>query len=144
VLPEVAETDPGYSTNGDYVFAQFAAYEMLQEHLLSAISRLDGEAMLPVNGQAGKKWFDWKGEVINLVELGYGLFLSRQTSAGLQELFNWLEESFGVEIGIPANRFREIKRRKRLSRTRFTEAVRDALIAYMDKDDLYDPDKDRD
>lgn len=141
VLPEVPELDPAFSTNGDYLFAQFTAYELLQDHLLSEIRLLDGAVPVAVNVPSGKKWFDWKGEVINMVELGYGLFLSRQTNAGLQEIFDWLEESFGVEIGIPANRFREIKRRKRLSRTRFTEAIRDALIAYMDKEDVYDPDE---
>jgi len=132
------EHDDEFGTAGDALFASFMAYELLQEYVLGELKKLDevsaaGAAVLG----APKKWFDWSGEMINLVELGYGLYLSKQIGdgkAGLQEIFNWLESSFGVEVGIPANRFREIKRRKRLSRTHYTELIRDALIAYMEED----------
>jgi hypothetical protein len=137
LLPEVMDHDPDFGTAGDGLFASFMAYELLQEYILGELKVLDelSAAGVPVLG--GKKWFDWSGEMINLVELGYGLYLSKQIGdgkAGLQEIFNWLESSFGVEVGIPANRFREIKRRKRLSRTHYTELMRNALIAYMEED----------
>ena len=120
--------------SGGELFAQFLAYEQLQDYVLAELKKLDQQnpAGAPVIG--GKKWFDWTGEVINLVELGYGIYLSRQVKAGLQEIFDWLEESFGVEIGIPANYFRDIKRRKRLSRTKYTELMQSALIEYMEQD----------
>jgi hypothetical protein len=138
LLPEVIDHDAEFGTAGDRLFASFMAYELLQEYILGELKKLDelsaiGAPALGLN----KKWFDWSGEMINLVELGYGLYLSKQIGdgkAGLQEIFNWLESSFGVEVGIPANRFREIKRRKRLSRTHYTELIRDALIAYMEED----------
>ncbi|KQC02041.1 RteC domain-containing protein [Pedobacter sp. Hv1] len=139
-LSEIPELDPDFSTNGDYLFAQFIAYELLQEYILEAIKSLDnevtGNVTLPLN--RGKKWFDWTGEIVNLVELGYAIYLSKQVNdekASLADIFRWLEESFGVEIGIPANRFREIKRRKRLSRTHFLEIMQRAMISYMEEDD---------
>ena len=142
LLPEVPELDPDFSTGGDYLLAQFMAFEQLQDHIVEELRALE-----PTVGNGGassvvelKKWFDWTGDIINLVELGYAIFLSRQLNGGkarLSEIFRFLEVVFGVEIGIPANRFREIKRRKRLSRTHFTDGLREALIAYMDADDAF-------
>ncbi len=119
------------------------AYEDLRDYILGELAALDGEVKANVV-IAGKARFEWSGEVINLVELGYGIWLSGQlgSKAGLGEIFPWLEESFGVDIGIPANRFREIKRRKRLSRTRFMDFCKDRLLAYMDEDDAYRPEAD--
>lgn len=139
-LSEIPELDPDFSTSGDYLFAQFIAYEFLQEYILEALKGLDkevtGNVAVPLN--KSKKWFDWTGEIINLVELGYSIYLSKQVNdekVSLADIFRWLEESFGVEIGIPANRFREIKRRKRLSRTHFLEIMQRAMISYMEDDD---------
>nr|WP_121271728.1 RteC domain-containing protein [Pedobacter schmidteae] len=137
LLPEFWELDPEFSTPGDYLFSKFIAYEGLREFILGEIRVLEVRAASAgVGVAADKKWFDWTGEVINLVELGYAIYLSRQLGkASLTEIFHWLEVSFGVEIGIPANRFREIKRRKRLSRTHFLDQMRKSLLDYMDKDD---------
>jgi len=131
LLGAVPVCDCRVTTPGSELFALFTAQESLQAYLIGELKKLD-----EVSGAAPvkRKWFDWTGELINLVELGYGIFLSRQVKAGLQEIFNWLEESFGVEIGIPANRFREIKRRKRLSRTQYTELMQRSLIDYMEQD----------
>jgi hypothetical protein len=141
--------DVRYSTSGDYLFGKFMAYESLRDYILAELAKLDGSVALGLPGVAGargpgvgKKWFDWTGEVINVVELGYGLWLSGQIGsgkAGLAEIFRWLEESFGLDIGIPANRFREIKRRKRLSRTHFMDLCKSVLTDYMDEDDAFVP-----
>jgi len=135
------DADPLYSTGMDYLWAKFIAFSRLREEILSEL----GGMVLPVqvNTAAGfqmKKRFDWTGEVINLVEMGYAIWLTGQLNegkAGLQDIFRWLEESFGVEIGIPANRFREIRRRKRLSRTHFIEQCQSRLLEYMDEDDAW-------
>lgn len=141
LLPEVAELDPEFSTGGDYLFAKFMAYESLQDFIVGELALLDAADSGTV-GMSGpgvsQKWFDWTGELINLVELGYAIYLSRQLNkekASLGEIFRWLEVSFGVEIGIPANRFREIKRRKRMSRTHFMDYMREVLLKYMEDEE---------
>jgi len=139
--------DPVFSTAGDYLFAKFLALGRLREEILGELALLGGGAGMGVGGAAAdagvaERRLEWTGEVINLVELGYGLWLSGQLNggkAGLLEIFRWLEGCFGLEIGIPANRFREIRRRKRLSRTHFMELCRERLVAYMDEDDVYRP-----
>lgn len=138
VFMELPEVDTEFCTGGDYLFAKFIAYELLQEYILEQLAKLDSKdrVLMPVI-DSGKKWFDWTGEVVNLVELGYALYAAKQIGDGktsLAEIFRWLEESFGVEIGIPANRFREIKRRKRISRTHFLALLTSDLLNYMNGD----------
>lgn len=138
VFIELPELDTEFCTGGDYLFAKFIAYELLQEYILEQLAKLDNKdrGLMPVIDNA-KKWFDWTGEVVNLVELGYALYAAKQIGDGktpLAEIFRWMEESFGVEIGIPANRFREIKRRKRISRTHFLELLTSDLLNYMNGD----------
>jgi hypothetical protein len=139
LLPEFWELDPEFSTCGDYLFSKFIAYEGLRDFILGELRVLEVRVVSAGVGLvADKKWFDWTGEVINLVELGYAIYLSRQLGkdkASLTEIFRWLEVSFGLEIGIPANRFREIKRRKRLSRTHFLDQMRQVLLDYMNDED---------
>ncbi|WP_158280700.1 RteC domain-containing protein [Pararcticibacter amylolyticus] len=136
-IPEVPELDPGFSTAGDYLFAKFIAYELLQEFILEQLKELDRPApVLAVSAGASLKTFRWTGDSINLVELGYALYLTKQLNdgkAGLTEIFRWLEEAFGLEIGIPANRLREIKNRKRLSKLKYLDSMQEMLMEYIDK-----------
>ncbi|MGM9475253.1 RteC domain-containing protein [Pedobacter sp. GSP4] len=141
LLQELPVLDGEFDTAGDYFFAKFMAYEDLRDYILERLNELDARQE-PAALATGPARFEWSGEVINLVELGYGIWLSGQLGkgTGLGEIFLWLEQTFGVDIGIPANRFREIKRRKRLSRTRFFDLCKDRLTEYMDQDDAYRPD----
>jgi hypothetical protein len=137
---EAGDFDPDFATAGDTLFARFMAFEMLQDYIMGLLKELDeaqGSGERSAGRKAGLKRFDWSGEVINLVELGYGLYLSKQIGGGkvtLQEIFRWLEESFGLVIENPAMRFRDVKRRKRLSRTHFIDLLRDVLTRYMDEE----------
>ncbi len=137
IIAEVPELDPGFSTAGDYLFSKFIAYELLQELILEELKKLDRPAV-PVAVMSGStvKSFSWTGDSINLVELGYALYLSKQLNggkAGLTEIFRWLGELLGVEIGIPANRLREIKKRKRLDKVKFLALMQELLSDYIEK-----------
>ena len=141
LLPEVPEPDPVFATSADYLFSKFMALDRQQEWLVTEIALLE-----PEGATAAKKArsLRWTGESINLVELGYGLYESGQFKdgkAGVGEIFSWLEENLSVSIGIPARRFVEISRRKRLSRTKFLDALRDAVNKKADEGDAYVPGK---
>jgi hypothetical protein len=153
LLHDVPELDPEYSTNGDYLFSKFIAYELLQEYILNELAAMDSPAgglaanglmNAGVNGTfSGGQRFEWTGELINVVELGYGIYISKQLNGGkatLAEIFRWLNDSFGLKIVNPANKLAEIKRRKRISRTHFFDFLQAAFIAYLDEDDAFDPD----
>lgn len=139
-VPEVPELDPTFCTSGDYLFAKFIAYESLQEFISGQLEALAISVPLGVTA-VPTKVMDWSGELINLVELGYALYVSGQIGggkAGLGEIFRWLENSFGVEIGIPANRFREIKRRKRMEKLHFIHLMQEMLTDYIDRSEGLD------
>jgi hypothetical protein len=144
MIPEFGEPDPEFSTCGDYLFAKFKAYEELQDYILEQIrlGTLASQLTLP-NGYQSKP-LHWTGESINLVELGYGLLDSGQLNngqAGVNDIFKWLEEHLNVSIGIPARRFVEIKRRKRLSRTRFLDNMRESVNKKAEEDEQFNPEK---
>ena len=144
LIPEFGEPDPKFSTCGDHLFAKFIAYEKLQEYILEQLrlGTLASQLTLPNTYQS--KALHWTGESINLVELGYGLLDSRQLNngqAGVNDIFKWLEDHFNVSIGIPARRFVEIKRRKRLSRTRFLDNLRDSVNKKIEEDEEFNPEK---
>jgi hypothetical protein len=139
VLLELPDIDPDFSTCGEYLFALFSAYELLQEYILEEMKGLEkvGLGTPPVASGPIKKYFEYTGDLINMVELGYGLWVGKQFNNGkasLVEIFRWLEETLDIELGVPSNRFREIKRRKRLSRTHFMDLCRRELLNYMDNE----------
>lgn len=143
VLLELPEVDPDFGTCGEYLFALFSAYESLQEYILEELKGLEKVTMTGSlsGGISVKKYFEYTGELINMVELAYGLWISGQFNYGkasLVEIFRWLEETLGIELGVPSNRFREIKRRKRLSRTHFMDLCRTELLNYMDNEHALD------
>lgn len=144
IVPEFGEPDPEFATTGDYLFSKFKAFEQLRDYILECI-RLGSHALLGTASNTYQtKPLLWTGESINLVELGYGLVDSGQLNngkAGVNDIFKWLEEHFNVSIGIPARRFVEIKRRKRLSRTRFLDKMRESVNKKVEEDELYDPEK---
>jgi hypothetical protein len=143
-VPEFGEPDPEFSTCGDYLFAKFRAYEELQGYIMEQIRLGVLAAQVKLSNGFQSKPLYWTGESINLVELGYGLLDSGQLNngqAGVNDIFKWLEEHLNVSIGIPARRFVEIKRRKRLSRTRFLDNMRDSVNKKIEEDDAYRPDK---
>ncbi|SHL96722.1 RteC domain-containing protein [Mucilaginibacter sp. OK098] len=141
LLPEVPEPDPGFSTGADYLFAKFIALERQQEWLIERARELEPAAVAVARKARSLRW---TGESINLVELGYGLYESGQFNdgkAGIGEIFSWLEENLQISIGIPARRFVEISRRKRLSRTKFLDQLRDAVNRKADEGDAFVPGK---
>jgi hypothetical protein len=142
VLPCFPDHDQLFSTAADYLFSKFMALEQVQEDLLGKIKDTDPEVVV---GHVRKvRSLRWTGESINLVELGYGLFDTGQFNdgkAGIGEIFSWLKENLQVSIGIPARRFVEISRRRRLSRTKFLDQLRDAVNRKADEGDAFVPGK---
>ncbi|RKR84289.1 RteC protein [Mucilaginibacter gracilis] len=138
LMPEFGEPDPDFSTCGDYLFAKLQAFETLQAYIAERIAGLTA-----FSGQPGRlsKPFRWTGEVVNLIELGHAVYLNEQINngeLGIVEFFEGLGEFFGVNLGIPKKGFDDLKKRKRLSKTHFTDRMRDALVRKMDDEDALD------
>jgi len=143
LVPEVPEIDPEFSTGCDYLFSKFKAYEMLREHLLFELDQLnntnDNSFIRP-----GRKYnqLKWTGDVINVVELGYGLWVSDHLNAGeaeLRDIIHWLSSSLNVDLSRYTRLFVEIKSRKLISKTRFIDLMHDAINRYMDDGNALKP-----
>jgi hypothetical protein len=144
LLPEVPDLDPEFSTSCDYLFSQFRAFEALKDWVLERLLLLKKKNIDPqaLSGNIHAGDMNWTGDTIDLAEVGLGLYHTGKLNngtAGLGEIFRWLEEKFNVNIGVPAKRFAELRKRKRLSRTRYLNEMRDSLNLKMENEDEYVP-----
>lgn len=144
LLPNVPEPDQVFSTSCDYLFAKFRAFELLKFWLLEKQAYLKSNPAAPFTGltSASAEQMRWTGDTVNLAELGYGLYCTGQLNngtAGISQIFRWLEEKLQVNIGIPAKRFAAIRGRKRLSQTKYMDEMKDAILKKIEKDDGYSP-----
>ena len=130
LMCERPDLDPEYSTNGDYLFANFLAYEKVQAYLIDELYPA-AERVLP--GKA----LTWTGESVNLVELAYGIYLTEQINKGqatITEIIQWLERMFNADVGNAYRRWHAISNRKRVTPTKFIEQMRDAINKRLDDD----------
>lgn len=133
-LPVAPDFDPDFSTPGDFMFARFIAFERLQDHISDILYAPPGL----LNSQTGAA-VRWTGDIVNLVELLYGLHLTGQLNHGnisMNELVRWAEAELQVSIGIIQRRFSEIERRKRISPTKFIDQIRTSLISKIEAGSL--------
>lgn len=137
LLDVMAEAETGFSTPVSYIFSKFIAYENTQYFILEQIAGLqnpESKVLVQVDPSANLKW---TGEVINIVELAYGLWLTGQLNNGnasLNQIVRWLEANFEVSIGIVQRRFVEIAARKRLSTTKYIDQMRDQIQKKIEND----------
>jgi hypothetical protein len=122
-----------------YLFAKFFAYEHVQHYILEQISGLKIAGVIgSLQSHAEHtQEIKWTGDVINLTELAYGLWLTGQLNNGnasLNQIVRWLENNLSVSIGIAQRKFSEISRRKRISVTKFIDQMRDAVHKKIEKD----------
>ena len=144
LLPEVPDLDPEFSTSCDYLFSKFKALEALKDWVLERLLLLRKKNIDPqsLSGNIRAGEMNWTGDTIDLAEVGLGFYHTGKLNngtAGLGEIFRWLEETFHVNIGVPAKRFAELRKRKRLSRTRYLNEMRDSLNLKMGNEDEYIP-----
>lgn len=114
------------------IFANFLANERIQQWLTREIELAENRLKPKLEEKGGLKW---TGELVNLVELLYGLHLTGQLNHGnlsLNELVRWAESNLGISIGVIQRKFAEIQRRKTISPTRYIEQLKDAIIQKMD------------
>jgi hypothetical protein len=128
-----------------YLFALFLAKERLRADLLGMLAALDAPPVLSDSASVTEKGdlhrpFQWTSEVVHLIELAHALHLKgvvNDGQTGIIEFFEGLGDFFGVNLGVPKRGFEDLKARKRLSKTHFTDALREALIKKMSDADAW-------
>jgi hypothetical protein len=145
LVPNVPDLDPEFSTACDYLFSKFKAFDMLKEWLNEKLAYGSDLYNVGLNrhGENAPDDLRWTGDTINLAELGYALYFTGQLnngSAGVAQIFRWLEDKLKVNIGVPAKRFAEIRGRKRLSRTKYIDDMKEGILRKLDREEGYNPD----
>jgi hypothetical protein len=131
---ELIDPFPGFSTSLDYSFAKFIVYERLRDTLLEMITNIYGENRKSSNSVATPST-KWTGDTINLVELGYGIWLTGQVNngeAGVAEIIQVLETAFHVNVGRAYRRWQSISQRKRISPVKFLDQMRKAIMKKLE------------
>ncbi|WP_448635220.1 RteC domain-containing protein [Pedobacter panaciterrae] len=147
MLPVLAELDE-YATAVGHLYAKFLAYELLYEFMATELKTLLSETDLTAgcksNDVTRKSGLKWTGKVVDLIELAHGLHLEGEINngkAGIVDFFKSFGEFFGVDLGIPKKGMDNLMDRKTMSRTRFTDKMRQSLHGKMDELERYDPDR---
>ncbi|GAA4213210.1 RteC domain-containing protein [Pedobacter jeongneungensis] len=138
IFPEGLERDRSFSSPVDYLFSKFKAYGMVRDWIMERLDYLERNPAVAYVSGAESVELKWTGDSVNLAELGYALALSGQLNHGqaaIAQVFRWMEEKFVVSIGVPARRMASIRSRKRLSRTKFLDELKEVLERKMDEDD---------
>lgn len=133
---ELVDPFPGFSTSLDYSFAKFIAYERLRDYLLELITDLYSEPKFAI-GRTKLPTLKWTGDTINLVELGYGLWLTGQINngdAGVAEIIQALESAFHVIVGRAYRRWQSISQRKRISPVKYLDQMRKAVLKKVEEE----------
>ncbi|RZJ76912.1 MAG: hypothetical protein EOO45_00400 [Flavobacterium sp.] len=142
LLPAVADMDECATAVG-YLYAKFMAYELLYDFISAEVEKLV-LAAADSGSAAGRPRFKWTGKTIDLIELAHGIHLENQIGngeVGIVDFFAGLGDFFGVDLGIPKKGMDNLMDRKTMSRTRFTDRMRQSLHGKMDELEKYDPDR---
>lgn len=141
LLPEVPELDKDFSTEGDYLFAKFMAFEKLRGLLLEEINGASRDAGEKILSRKGKRLI-WTGDSTNLIELLYGLYEAKQFNDGkadIADLVDVFSQMFHVNLSNYFQRFAKIKQRKLVSKTKFLDEMVLAVAKRIDDSDAYVP-----
>jgi hypothetical protein len=130
-MPDLPELAPDTSTAMTYLFAKFIAYERIQYFILQQINVIEHQTA-PLSLAVDEAHFQikWTGEIVNLIEVAYGIWLTGQMNHGnasLGQVVRWLEGSLSVNMGNVQKKFGEIESRKRISMTRYLDQMVQAI-----------------
>jgi hypothetical protein len=141
----VLQIDPDFSTNEDYSFAKFKAYELLQRFIIQRIKLLyqTPDSILLAELLTGKNR-RWTGDKVNLIEIAYGIYYTGQMNDGKAEIgdvVSWLEDSLQIDLGRAYRKFVDIRRRKTLSYTKYLDDMRESIHRKIEENNRYTPKK---
>jgi len=126
-IPEIPDVEGDFSTPVSCLYSKFMGFERVQMFILREINKLkpyhgNGEA----STNSDEETLRWTGDVINIIEVAYGIWLTGQLNNGnatLSQIVRWLEGHLDVKLGNVQKRFTEMERRKRISTTKYLDQM---------------------
>ena len=137
-IPEIPDVEGDFSTPVSCLYSKFIGFERVQVFILREIDKLK-----PANGHTSNALSDdreslrWTGDVINVIEVAYGIWLTGQLNNGnatLSQIVRWLESQLEVNLGNVQKRFSEMERRKRISTTKYLDQMSHAVKQKLEQD----------
>jgi hypothetical protein len=128
------DTDTRFTTHYDYVVGRLQANERLRLYLLAALRDLENGHLPKEDGDARTELV-WTGSKVHLIELAYALHESGQINGGttgVSDIAAHLENLFHLKLGNVYRTFQEMRQRKKDSRTKFLDLMREKLEIRMD------------
>nr|WP_068891028.1 RteC domain-containing protein [Pedobacter panaciterrae] len=138
---ELVTQDPDFSTNQDYIFSKFRAYEMLRNFVVRRLNLLyyNPENHFLTKLLSVKKKF-WSGDKVELIELAYGIYHTRRLNNGkaeISDIIEWLEDSLHIDLSQAYRMFLDIRRRKTISYTKYLDEMIIAINQHIDETNRY-------
>lgn len=137
-IPEIPDVESDFSTPVSCLYSKFMGFERVQLFILREIEKLKpdhGNTLHMLSDDLEK--LRWTGDVINVIEVAYGIWLTGQLNHGnatLSQIVRWLESQLDVNLGNVQKRFTEIERRKRISTTKYLDQMSDAVRKKLEQD----------
>lgn len=137
LIPELPEPDPEFSTSCDYLFSKIKAYELLQDYLLKALSKLDPSINSISPEEKDTPVLKWTGDKVNLVEVIYALYFTGQLNNGNADvavIIRFMEKHLQIDLSRAYRDFTDIRNRKVSSPTKFIDQMRESIHKRVDDD----------
>lgn len=140
---ELVSPDVDFSTNQDYIFAKFRAYEMLRDFIIRRLRLLyqnPDNVFIAELLAAKNRW--WSGDKVELIEIAYGIYYTQRINDGKAEIgdvVGWLEDSLHIDLSQAYRMFLDIRRRKTISYTKYLDEMREAIHKHIDETNSYKP-----
>ncbi|WP_262245831.1 RteC domain-containing protein [Parapedobacter soli] len=137
--------DHGFSTEMDYMFSTFRAYDMLRDFIIRRLRLLykNPESSIMAEFLAGSKR-RWSGDKVELIEIAYGIYYTQRINEGkaeISDIVGWLEDSLDVDLAQAYRMFVDITRRKTVSYTKYLDEMRGAIHGQIRESLKYKPRK---
>lgn len=133
---ELFTIESDFSTELDYLFSKFRAYEMLRDYIIKRIKFLYQESdRSSVMELVAKRKRLWSGDKVELVEIAYGIYYTRRLNNGkaeISDIIDWLEESLDIDLSQAYRMFVDIRRRKTISYTKFLDEMRHEIYIHIE------------
>jgi hypothetical protein len=128
-------SDPEFSTEHDFTFSCFIAYEHLIKYLENEISKLQLQNTLP--GAFFRPAMKWTGYKIDLVEMAYGLHSTGYINNGnidIKVIIEAFSKLFNIELDDFYRTYQDIRARK-TERIKFLDKMKQSLQNRLDESD---------
>ncbi len=140
---EIIVIESDFSTELDYLFSKFRAYEMLRDYIIKRVKFLHQESdRSRINELSDKMKRSWSGDKIELVEIAYGIYYTQRLNNGkaeISDIIDWLEESLNTDLSQAYRMFVDIRRRKTISYTKFIDEMRHEINVHIADSIKYRP-----